>query len=93
MKKRSKAIWLWSSITVLTLLLYVMGNMGTYPSRALPFVWAFFSWNFYAYGFSGDMWPFQFVELKKAGHQLAREVVFWATAGVYLMLLATLAWA
>lgn len=95
MSPRSKALWVGSVASVLTLLLYVVGDMPLYPSRALPILWAFFSWNFYAFGVDRDMWPWVFVELDGhgQGHPFAREVVFWITAVFYLMLLATIAWA
>lgn len=88
-------MWAGGLVSVLTLLLYAAGDMPEYPSRALPFLWAFFTWNFFAYAVDRDMWPWVFVELDGhgKGHPLAREVVFWLTAGVYLMLLATIAWA
>ena len=95
MNKRNKALLVWATVTFLTLLLYVFGSMDVYPRRALPLIWVFFSWNFVAFGFDRGMWPRTFVELDGygKGHPLAREVVFWGTAVLYLLLLATIAWA
>ncbi len=95
MDKRTKAFWVWGTASGLTLLLYALGDLAIYPSRALPFIWAGFSWNFYAYGVGRGMWPRGFVELdgQGKGNSLAREVVFWASAWLYLLLLATIAWA
>jgi len=79
--------------SALTILLLIVGDTGEFTNGGLLIAWGFFSWNFYAYGFSSDMWPFQFVELKEDGNLLAREVAFWATAGMYFLILATIAWA
>lgn len=94
MSNKTKALGAWATISLLTLLLYALGDLAAYPSRALPLIWAFFSWNFLAYGFDRGMWPRGFVQLDGhgQGHPFAREVVFWATAGVYLLILATIAW-
>lgn len=69
--------------------------MALYPSRALPIIWIFFIWNLFAYGFDRGMWPRGFVELDGdgKGNPLAREVMFWLSTAVYLVLLATIAWA
>lgn len=94
MNPRSKALWMGSAASVLTLLLYSFADTSEYTAGALLISWAFFSWNFYAFGVDRDMWPWVFVELDGhgQGHPFAREVVFWATAGVYLLILATIAW-
>lgn len=95
MSQKNKSFTVWGALTILTAILYLFGNMAPYPSRALPLIWAFFSWNLYAYAVDRGMWPVTFVELdgQGKGNQLAREVVFWATAAVYLLLLTTIAWA
>ena len=95
MSKRSKGVIVWVAVTLLTLLLYVLGDMGVYPSRALPLIWVGFSWNFFAYAFDRSMWPVVFVELEGQGKGVpaAREAVLWLTTMVYVALLATLAWA
>lgn len=86
---------MWGTVTVLTASLYGFADVGLYPRRALPLLWCFFSWNFFAYGFDRDMWPWIFVELK-GGHKGkpgVREVHFWLTAATYLAMLATIAFA
>lgn len=95
MNPRSKALWVWAVVSALTLLLYVVSGTREFTDGGLLIAWAFFSWNFYAYGFDRGMWPRNFVELDGhgQGHSLARELVFWITAVLYLMLLATIAWA
>jgi hypothetical protein len=95
MEKKTKSIVVWATVTALTILLYAAINLPVYPRRALPIIWAFFSWNIVAYGFDRGMWPVAFVELDGGGkgNPLAREVMFWATAIVYTLLLVTLAWA
>jgi hypothetical protein len=94
MSPRNKALWVASVTSVLTLLLYAVGDVPVYPSRALPVIWAFFSWNFYAFGHEKDMWPWVFVELdgQGKGQPLAREIMFWITAVLYVCLLSTIAW-
>ncbi len=95
MKKRNKALLVWATVTLLSLLLCVTVGTRSFTDGALLIIWAFFSWNFFAYAFDRGMWPRTFVELDGhgKGHPLAREVVFWGTAVLYLLLLATIAWA
>lgn len=95
-KPNTKAIGLsaWGALTAMTVLLYLLGDIPTYPSRALPLLWFFFSWNFYAYSFGKRMWPWQLIELndphdRKPG---VRALWFWLTAILYAALLATIAW-
>ncbi len=93
MKARSKALWVCGIASALTVALYAFADMGLYPSRALPLLWCFFSWNFFAYGLGRDMWPWILVELKggRQGKSGVREVHFWMTVATYLGLLATIA--
>lgn len=93
MSQKSKSLSVVAATSVLTLLLYVFVDVSEYTTGALLISWAFFSWNFYAYGFSSDMWPFQFVELKRTGLEKARKAVFWISTLLYLYILATIAWA
>lgn len=95
MKRRTKSTWIWAALSVLTLLLVTLGDTREFTDGGLLLAWAFFSWNLLAYGFDRDMWPVVFVELEgnSKGHPLARTVVFWASAAVYLLLLATIAFA
>lgn len=95
MKKNEKAFGACIAVSVLTGLLFVLGDMDVGWQRLLPFAWAFFSWNFFAYAAGRDMWPWIFVELEgnDRGHPTAREVMFWITIALYLGLLATIVWA
>lgn len=95
MNKKNNALLVWIVVSAMTLLLYVVSGTREFTDGGLLIAWVFFSWNFYAYGFDRGMWPRGFVELDGYGngHPLARKVVFWITAGLYLMLLATIAWA
>jgi hypothetical protein len=93
MRQRTKALWVWGVVSLLSLLLLVTKGTREFSDGALLLIWLFFSWNFYAFGFSNDMWPFQFAELKKNGSKIQREVFFWGTSVVYLSLLAVIAWA
>lgn len=95
MTRKSESLSTWAGLTLLTLAVVVLRDVSHYTYSALIFIWAFFSWNLIAYGFDRNMWPVTFVELDghDKGNPLARKVVFWLTAAVYLMLLATIAWA
>lgn len=92
MNRKNKSLYIWLTLTALTLLLYFVRDLPAYPSRALPIIWAFFSWNFWAYGIDKGMWPRNFVELdgQGKGNRLAREVMLWLTAAIYLSLLGVL---
>lgn len=85
----------WGVLTLFTLLLYIFGDMPVYPYRALPLLWCFFSWNFFAYTFNRRMWPWQFIELhgQDKGVPGWRSLWFWFTAAIYAALLATIAFA
>jgi len=95
MNSRNKAFWVGVSSSLLTLLLFVFADTSEYTGGALLISWIFFAWNFCAYGFDRDMWPWIFVELdgRGKGNPVAREAVFWITAILYLMLLSAIAWA
>ncbi len=95
MNPKNKAVSVWGTLSVLTMLLYFFCGMEPYPRRALPLIWAFFSWNFFAYGFNRDMWPWVWIELKggASGKPSEREFMFWGSAAMYLALLATIAFA
>ncbi|WP_332749421.1 hypothetical protein [Hydrogenophaga sp.] len=95
MKHKSRAFGVWGTVSVLTLMLYVFGGIPAYPARAIPIIWVFISWNLYAYGFEKRMWPTQFVELhgQDKGEPGWREFWFWFSAFIYLIFLATVAWA
>lgn len=95
MKKRTKSVSIWVLLSLLTLLLMTLGDTREFTDGGLLLAWVFFSWNLLAYGFDKDMWPVVFVELegRSKGHPLAREAVFWASAAVYLLLLAMIVFA
>lgn len=92
---RTIGLSVWGVLTLVTLSLYVLGNMSVYPSRALPLLWCFFSWNYFAYAFDRGMWPWVFVELDGQGKGLPgwRTFWFWFSALIYAALLATIVWA
>ncbi|WP_131281375.1 hypothetical protein [Hylemonella gracilis] len=92
MSKTKKSLCLWLTLTILTLLLYCVKDLAVYPSRALPLIWVFFSWNFLAYGIDKGMWPVTFIELdgNGKGNRIAREVMLWLTSAIYLSLLGVL---
>ena len=93
MTPRNKAIWLLLLTSTLTVILYAFKDLEPFPKKALPIIWIFFSWNFFAYGFSRDMWPWGLAELYggKEGRPGIRSLWFWFTAAYYLGYLAILA--
>ncbi len=95
MKKKGKAMSVWLLLVVLTSSAYIFVELELSWQRLLPAVLAGVTWNHCAYAFDRGMWPRQFVELDGygKGHPVAREILFWATACVYLLLLAMVAWA
>lgn len=95
MTPKNKALWVGGVLTVLTVLVCLFSRMGAYYVKQMWLPWAFFSWNFYAYGFDRDMWPWQFDELygKSKGRPGVREFHFWGTAVIYLLFLATMVFA
>lgn len=84
----------WGVTTSITLLLYIFVDMPAYPRRALPLVWGFYSWNFYAYSFGRRMWPWQFNELQGQGkgNPNWRAFWFWFSAMQYVVLLVAILW-
>jgi hypothetical protein len=95
MNPRNKALWVGGVLFVLTALVTLLREMGAGYAKGIWVIWAFCAWNFFAYGFSKDMWPWQFVELKggKEGKPGERGFWFWFTAVIYLAFLATMAFA
>lgn len=83
----------WMILSAATVLLYLVSDLPEYPARALPLLWAFFSWNYFAYAFDKDMWPFVFVELDGGGKGKSswRKFYFWLSVFLYAALLATIA--
>lgn len=95
MSRRNRSHFTWAVISAMTLLLLIVGDTGDYTDGGLIVTWIGFSWNLYAYGYERAMWPRGFVELdgQGKGNPLARKVIFWLTAAVYIGLLATIMWA
>lgn len=85
----------WVGVTALTIFLYAMVDIPTYQSRALPLIWLFDSWNFYAYAFDKRMWPWQFIELHGQGKGQPgwRAFWFWFSVVMYSIILGAIAWA
>ncbi len=95
MKPKNKALWVWGATFILTLILTLLVSMEVWHIKALWLIWVCTSWNFYAYGFDKGMVPREFVELDGQGKGKSGERTFWfwATAALYLALLATIAFA
>lgn len=93
MTPRKKALWMLLVTSFLTVLPYFFLEMEPFPKKSLPIIWIFCSWNFFAYGFGRDMWPWQLVELKgnQEGSPAYRALHFWGTGALYLAFLAAVA--
>lgn len=95
MTPKNKSLYVGMGLFVLTILAILFRERPQSDIKVVWIVWAFFSWNFYAYGFDRDMWPWQFEELcgKSKGRPGVREFHFWGTAVIYLLFLATMVFA
>lgn len=80
---------------ILTVLATLLRERDPSDINAVWVIWAFCSWNYFAYAFDRDMWPWIFVELNGGGkgNPAERTVFFWGTAVVYLAFLAVMAFA
>ncbi len=92
MKPKNKAFLVGCALFILTVLATLLRKRGLGDINAVWLVWAFCSWNFFAYGFDKDMWPWVWVELegRGKGKRSYREFYFWFTAAIYLAFLATM---
>ena len=95
MTEKTKALRVLGLAFVLTALLTILKKFEPGNVSAIWLIYAFCAWNYFAYAFDLGMWPWIFVELDGhgKGHPLARKVVFWGTAVVYLAFLALAAFA
>jgi hypothetical protein len=92
---KSKALLVWSVLFFLTALVTIFRELEAGYNKGIWAIWAFCSWNFFAYGFDKGMWPRAFIELDGGGNgkQSHRNYYFWLTAVIYLAFLATMAFA
>ena len=92
MTPKNKSILMIFGTSLIALLVLIEG-VGVFTNQAFLLAWAFFNWNFFAYGFNQSMWPWIFDELKggEVGHPRVREFHFWGSAVMYLGLLAVVA--
>ena len=95
MTAKSKSLRVGCVTFVLTALVTLFKEFKPGYANGIWFIWAFVSWNYFAYAFDKRMWPSQFVELKggNEGSPIERRIFFWGTAVVYLAFLATMAFA
>lgn len=92
MTPKVTGLLVWGLLTALTVLLYLIRPIPVYPSKALPLMWLFFSWNFYAYAFDKNMWPTTFIELDGYGRGKKGWRQFWFLIDVviYVLLLSAI---
>lgn len=95
MTPKNKALRVGGVTLVLTALVTIFREFEPGYVNGIWVIWAFFSWNYFAYAFDRDMWPWIFVELNGGGkgNPTERTVFFWGTAAVYLAFLAVMAFA
>ena len=92
MTPKNKSIFTLGVTFFLTTLVTLFKDFEPGYAKANWVIWGFFGWNFFAYGFGRDMWPWIFIELQgKNGRHSWRTIVFWGTAVIYLSFLATAA--
>ena len=95
MTPKNKAFRMGCLTMALTALVTIFRELEPGYAKGIWVIWAFFSWNYFAYAFDQDMWPWIFIELNGGGkgNPTERPVFFWGTAAVYLAFLAVMAFA
>ncbi len=95
MTAKSKALWVGSVTFLLTALVTIFREFDSGYVKIIWFAWVFHGWNYFAFAFDRDMWPWIFVELygRGKGNSTERVAFFWGTAAVYLSFLAVMAFA
>jgi hypothetical protein len=95
MTAKSKALWVGCVTFLLTALVTIFKEFQPGNVNAIWFIWVFCSWNYFAYAFDRDMWPWVFVELYGGGKGKPsnRSFYFWGTAVIYLAFLGVAAFA
>lgn len=93
--EKSKSLWMGGGTFLLTALVTSLKEFEFGNVNAIWLIWMFCSWNYFAYGFDRDMWPWVFEELYGEGRGKAsyRRFYFWGTAAIYLAFLAVAAFA
>jgi hypothetical protein len=95
MTEKGKALLVGGVTFLLTAIVTSFREFDTGYVKIIWFAWVFHSWNYFAFAYDRDMWPWIFVELygQGKGNPTERMVFFWGTAAVYLMFLALMAFA
>jgi len=76
----------------LTALVTILKDFESGYGKIVWLTWIFHAWNFIAYAFDRDMWPWVWVELKgKSGSRRERTFMLWGTAVLYLSFLSVMA--
>ena len=88
-------LWVWGALTSLTVIVWLVFGTRQFTDGGLLIVWCLYSWNFFAYAFDRDMWPWQFVELNGKGLGAPSWRAFWFGFSVvmYAIILGAIAWA
>lgn len=88
--EKYKSLWVGGVTLLLTALVTVFKKFEPGNVNAIWFIWTCCSWNFFAYAFDKNMWPWQFEELygQGRGKPSNRSFYFWGTAAIYLAFLA-----
>ena len=95
MSPRNKSLLVLAGTSVLTLVAYLIRAVHHPVDDGLLLMWVFCAWNFFAYGFDKDMWPWVWVQLEGGnnGKFAERRFMFLGTALIYMALLATFSFA
>jgi hypothetical protein len=95
MTPKSKGLWMLGITFFLTLLVTLFKQLPQGHSNGNWLIWFFCAWNFFAYAFDRNMWPWVFAELygRGKGKPGVRKFHFWGTTLLYLSFLALIAFA
>jgi hypothetical protein len=90
MTARIKSLWVLGATFLMTVSATSFKDFDAGNAEAIWVIWAGFSWNYFAFGFERQMLPWVWVELQGRGQgsPTERQVVFWATAAIYLAFLS-----
>jgi len=95
MTTQSKAAWVAGLTFIFTALVTIFRKFEPGYINGIWLIWFFFAWNYFAYAFDRDMWPWIFDELKGKGNgkKNERSIFFWGSSILHLSFLATMAFA
>jgi hypothetical protein len=95
MTPKTNAAWTGVVTFICTALVTIFREFEPGYAKGIWFLWFFFSWNYFAYAFDRDMWPWVFSELygRGKGKSGVRKFHFWGTLAIHLSFLSVMAFA